>query len=101
MDNLLKIACLNVRSLTAHFANFKNIVLLNDYDVIGINESWLTNSVPNQLIDIPGYIFTRVDRQGRGGGVGVYLKNTIRFKTLNVPGTIEQVWLQLTILNFK
>lgn len=101
MNKLLKIACLNVRSLTAHFVEFKNALQLHDYDIIGITETWLTGSISDDFINIPNYNFVRADRHGRGGGVGVYLKNNISFKKLSHSGIIEQLWLQISVNNQK
>lgn len=52
------------------------------FDVITMSETWLNNnSLLLQHVTIPGYIdaFSNQDKI-RGGGVGVYIKESIKFK---------------------
>ena len=62
-----------------HFNDIKNTILLNDFDIIGISETWLDNNVSNKAVSIRGYDLIHVDRSGRGGGVGVYIKSNMKF----------------------
>ncbi len=69
----MKIAQLNLRSLCSKFSNFADIVSIEDPDIIGVTETWLSddNSIlPSHFIQLPGYQFHRRDRLSRGGGVG-------------------------------
>ncbi|XP_031333938.1 uncharacterized protein LOC116163950 [Photinus pyralis] len=67
----LNIAHLNVRSLLAHFSEFKDMLQAASYDVLGVTETWLTDQINTDVIQIPGYNFIRIDRitTTRGGGV--------------------------------
>ena len=51
----------------------------HDIDIICITESWCSANIPDDCIQIPGYIFYRRDRQdGRAcGGIICYIKNNI------------------------
>jgi exonuclease III len=50
-------------------------------DVILVTKTWLTNDVPDQSVNITGFNLTRKDRTtGRGGGVAIYVKETIPLK---------------------
>ena len=85
----LAIAHLNVRSLW----NKLNVLKINlqnelNIDIIGISESWLTNNLDDNLINIPNYNIIRHDRKWEengnvkiGGGVCVYIKNDINYST--------------------
>jgi hypothetical protein len=56
----------------------------------------------NSMLNIPGYMLTRLDRDFKnGGGIAVYTKNYISLKInldLSAPssgdGEIEQLWLE-------
>jgi hypothetical protein len=52
-------------------------------DVLGVNETFLRDSVSSRAVDIKGYKFVRNDRTVRGrtgtdsGGVGIYIRNSL------------------------
>ena len=74
-----------------------------NFDVLFINETWLNNNVNDAEINIPGYSILRKDRDnGRGGGVAVYLKNTLNamFRDDITNGSdIETIWVEIIIKN--
>jgi len=49
----------------------------HNFDIFGVTESLLQESIPSSLINIPGYSFERRDRGQKGGGVEVYVKSYI------------------------
>ena len=55
----------------------------HDFDIFGITETLLKESIPTALIDINGYNFERKDRVKEGGGVGVYIKTNIDYLRRN------------------
>ena len=80
----VKMAHINIRSL------FKKIDQLREsfagMDVIVVGETWLTPSIPNSAISIPGYRLFRVDRMEqrdkRGGGLCIYVKSMYTIKPI-------------------
>nr|CAI5850964.1 unnamed protein product [Callosobruchus analis] len=50
----LKIGHINVRSLLSSFMDFEELVVTNNFDVIGVSETWLTE-------DIPSHFFNKVN----------------------------------------
>ena len=46
----------------------------NDYDIIGITESWCTEDILESEISIPGMNCYRKDRGSKGGGALLYVK---------------------------
>ena len=57
----------------------------HDFDIFGVTETLLKESLPTPLVEIEGYNFERRDRGKAGGGVGVYLKtNILEDKTRDV-----------------
>ena len=53
-------------------------------DIILVTETWLTDDVPDQSVNITCFNLTRKDITiGRGGGVGIDVKETIPLKVLS------------------
>ena len=75
-----------VDELKAHIDNYKS-------DILFVTETWLTESIPNEAVNISGFNIIRKDRTiARGGGVAIYIKDDIPVKTrfdLNSSLTIE------------
>ena len=73
--------------------------------IILITETWLSDRIPDTLVNIPGYIMLRRDRGTEGGGVCIFVQSNIagyqvsakisqKFTT-NAP--VESLWLEITI----
>ena len=86
----LRALYLNARSLKAYVASddsrtrrickitiLQELVYSGDFDVVGICETWLNESVIDNEI-IPGYSIFRRDREDLGGGVIVAVKGNIQ-----------------------
>ena len=81
---------LNARSLVSKLCELE--ILLNDYDpdLVLITETWCNNDITNAMLSIAGYFIDpdlRVDRNdtlnGIGGGLMVYVKNSLIVKPVN------------------
>ena len=70
--------CLNARSII-NKNNELNIIVDNiKPHIIGITESWANNDITDAELGREGYVMFRRDRMGkRGGGVLLYIKETI------------------------
>ena len=75
----LKIANLNINSLCKHIDELRINMADQIIHILGINETKLDLSVPQHLISLKGYTWVSRDRNGFGGGVGFYIKNSINF----------------------
>jgi len=55
-------------------------VVVNDYDIVCITESWVSQSVGDNELKVKGYTMYRKDRgcikENKGGGVLLYVKDT-------------------------
>ena len=47
---------------------------MNSFDILAISETWLSDKIPNELVNIPGFNVYRKDRPSHGGGVLIYIK---------------------------
>ena len=75
-------------------------VLVEAYDLIGITETWATESVNDAELSIEGYNMLRKDRGTRGGGLILYVKNTIRVginEELTKSEFAESLWCNVQL----
>lgn len=94
--NKIKIGCLNIRSLIPSFMECKQIILENNYEIFSICETWLRADTPNYLIHIDGYKVYRYDRNARGGGLCIYVKNSIITSLIDIKNNLtEQLWINV------
>ena len=75
-------------------------LLLNKEHVdIGVfTESWFSSSLHNDQTSVPGYMLFSKNRDDcRGGGVAVYVKESLNAEPLNVivPPELEIVWIKI------
>ena len=72
--------------------------LKHEYDVVCVNETWLDNSVNNHEIDLDGYDLIRKDRNRHGGGVAMFIRNTINYKIRSdiMPENLETITVEIT-----
>ena len=70
---------LNINSLNKHFSELQIFMSNQILDVLAINETKLDCRTRDQELDLPGYVCLRKDRDSRGGGVCVYLKEYLQY----------------------
>ena len=90
----------NARSLPSKIGELEALVHEENYDLIGIAESWLHSS-HDWAINIPGYALFRKDRvKRRGGGVCLYVRSDLKVsvKEALVDGECaesEAAWVEM------
>jgi len=81
---LLKTALLNARSICNKSEDIKDFIVDNDIDILCITETWLSGDDRDNIviaqITPPGYAIYQKARKGKGGGVAVILKDSLRVK---------------------
>ena len=78
----LKFCHLNVASLLKNLDEIRLLLKENDIDVFALNETRLDDNVSDSEISIPGYNIVRKDRNRAGGGVAMYVKNSMDFQVV-------------------
>ena len=75
---------MNVRSITSKMDDFVNMLGLTNcvFEIICITETWLSNENDLNMIAIEGYEPLHQTRDGRGGGVSIFVINTVKTKRL-------------------
>ena len=73
-------ASLNVNSLIPKIDEIRLLVENKKIDILVVNETKINDKVEDQLIAIDDFSLKRCDRNRNGGGVALYVKNTVNFK---------------------
>ena len=76
-------------------------LLAEVYDIITVSETHLHAGVPNEIFEIKGFHeIIRKDRNGNGGGVAMYIKNSVSYKRIfkYEENNLEAVWVQVNTI---
>ena len=73
----LNILYLNARSILPKLDELRVLCVVNSYDIVRVVESWLSNDIVNSELFIPGYTIVRKDRNRHGGGIIVFVRNSL------------------------
>lgn len=77
----LRVCHINAQSLYKKIDEFRNLFVGSNVDIVCISETWFDIEKPNSHYSLKGYKIFRADRQNRiGGGVAIYVRNTISAK---------------------
>ena len=79
----MAIASLNINGIRGHFDEIKFLLLQLGIHIMALNEIKIDPLYPKELTCIPGYEQVRLERPNHGGGVAIYIKDSIRFKHRN------------------
>ena len=60
---------------------FRMYALNHQHEIICVNETWLDNTVNNHEVELNGYDLVRKDRNRHGGGVAMFIRSMINYKT--------------------
>lgn len=98
MSDSVVLAHLNIRSLLPKLNHLKEHISSANYTILCLTETWLSPTTLSDVIAVEGYALVRKDRRlGRGGGVGMYIKNSVSFNLIHTDDDIEQLWIKLKI----
>ena len=73
----MAIASLNVNSLLLHIDEIRMLVKDLGVHILAINETKLDDNIDDALISIVGYSIKKRDRNRHGGGVAIYINDSI------------------------
>eukprot|EP00117_Sycon_ciliatum_P031290 scpid41513/ scgid1298/ len=70
----------------------------HDLDILTLTETWLSDSVPDICITVPGYTMHRLDPNSkRGGGVSIYVRECFGNRALHHSSPIEALAVHVNI----
>ena len=102
LDELKKhinICHLNIQPISSTFDEFQFMINQTNFDVITLSETWLKNDKHLlEYVRLPVYEFAYRNRdKKRGGGKGIYVRDTMKFKVYNdiwkLDESIEHLWV--------
>ena len=102
----LSILMLNIRSCCKNFDQFISTFcsFISYFTCIILTETWLTYERDN-VFDIHGFHCVNLYRNNVGGGIKIYLKNSVQCEVLNrytfVNNLMEMLTIELVICNHK
>ena len=73
---------LNINSLAKHIDELRLVMINQPLDILAINESKLDDNDSGNMLSLHGYTLVRRDRNKKGRGVCVYLRDSLSFKRL-------------------
>jgi len=89
---------LNINSLVEHIDELRVVMINQPLDILAINESKLDDNDSDNMLSLRGYTLVRRDRNKQGGGVCVYLRDSLSFKRLH---DFEEQNLELIALEIQ
>ena len=94
----LRLACLNINSLLKNIDQLRLIMQNMPVDILAINETKLDHLAPDSEIAIAGYFHIRRDRSRFGGGVLLYVRDSIPFSERNdlVTDSLEMICIEIS-----
>ncbi len=97
----LKLAHINIRSLVNKVDQLRVILDGSPIDVLAVSETWLDDAIMDHEMNIEGYSFYRNDRNRNGGGVALYVSNTVVHEHLPSSSNkdIETCWIEVKLNN--
>ena len=98
------IAQLNINSVRNKFCELKELITTSSLDIVVISETKIDYTFPTSQFQIPGYKTPyREDRNANGGGLLVYVKNSITSKRINnlEDSQIENICLEINLKHQK
>ena len=78
----LKIGCLNTRGLPSKTDKLKMILDECKFDIMGVCETFIDSNVADNEISLDGYSIVKKNRNIRGGGVLLYVKDGIDYSEI-------------------
>ena len=90
-------AMLNITSLPKHIDEICVLLASKNFDILALNETRLDHSISGDLVSIPNYDIIRNDRNRNGGGVCIYIRNSISYRNLSytIPDSLEAAALEI------
>ena len=93
----LKIGCLNIRGLLNKIDEIRIMLKNCQFDLMCLCETFLDNNVADYEFKIERYAVALRNRDKRGGGVLMYIKDSINYSEItNLTGSsVESIWINI------
>ena len=82
----MAIASLNINGLCSHLDEVHLLIRDFGIQILALNETKLDPDYPKELTSVTGYQKERLDRTCNGGGVSIYVRESIKYtRRLDIP----------------
>ena len=91
------VTSLNIRGLNTHIDELRLFIRDKGIHVLGINETKLGEDFPDHLVSIDGFEIVRKDRDKLGGGVALYICDSVNFKVIDFlpANSLELLYIEI------
>ena len=96
----MTIASLKVNSLLLHIDEIRMLVNELGIHILALNETKLDKSIDDSLVGIEGYTLKKCHRDRHGGGVAIYIKDTL-LDNFTVREDLPKSNLELVCIEIK
>eukprot|EP00794_Sanderia_malayensis_P003840 gene3840-4379_t len=72
------IGSINVNSLLLHVDEVRELIISKRFHILATNETKLDSTIADSLLGVEGYALHRRDRDRHGGGVAVYIRDSLK-----------------------
>ena len=92
----------NARSIVNKLDELSAICSVENPDIVCIVESWLGPEIEDNEIAIASYSIVRLDRNRHGGGVILYIKDSLNFKSISPSRhDLELIFVSVTLQSMR
>ena len=94
----LKIASINITTLYPKIDEIELLIYRHSLDILCLNETRLDKAICDNEVKIKNYALVRNDRSRRGGGVALYIHESISFSVCTelFVDDLELVWCKIS-----
>ena len=91
------IGSINVNSLLLHIDEVRELIKDKEFHILAINETKLDSTIADNLLGVDGYALHRRDRDRHGGGVAVYVRDSLKHhRRRDIPeGGLEFIGIEV------
>ena len=87
----------NTRSLVSKISHLQSFIYSSDFSIFCFTETWLSNSIFDHEVFPSGFTVYRKDRNTRGGGVLIAVKNILPTKLIPSPSSLEIITISIDV----
>ena len=92
----LKICHMNINSLPNKIDELSLLLGNDPFDIVAVSETHCDSTIPDTDLYIDNFTVIRKDRSRHGGGVALYIRNSINFSQINYNvNEIEVIWIKV------
>ena len=93
----IKMCHININSLSTKIDHLRFMLKNHPFHVISVSETHCDDTITDQELSLDGFTILRKDRNRNGGGVALYIHNSLAYTKLDYGSEIETLWVKLKL----